>query len=129
MSAATSYGPRRVAGDNATIVTEQRHYRRTGECDGLCVEPCRQTAGRSHNRKMLWFFSKDRARLRVMTSMDAETGEFLVEVDRPNRQSEVHRFADEDLCSEYLSALEGELDAEHWVSDGVRLTQRKLPLV
>jgi hypothetical protein len=64
-----------------------------------------------------------------MTSIDAGTGEFLVEIDWPNRGAEVHRFADEDLCSEYLSALEGELDARHWVSDGVRLTERKPPLV
>ena len=84
---------------------------------------------RLDNGTMLWFFTKGPARLRVMTSLDADTGEFLVEVDWPNRRAEVRRFSDEDLCSEYLSTLEGELDAEHWVSDGVRLTARKPPLV
>jgi hypothetical protein len=78
---------------------------------------------------MLWFFSKGPARLRVMTSLDDDTGEFVVEVDWPDRRMEVLRFADEDLCSEYLSALEGELDTERWVSEGVRLTARKPPVV
>jgi len=78
---------------------------------------------------MLWFFSKGPARLRVMTSIDADTGEFVVEVDWPDRRTEVRRFAAEDLCSEYLSMLEGDLDAEQWISEGVRLTARKPPLV
>jgi hypothetical protein len=77
---------------------------------------------------MLWFFSKGHARLRVLTSLDADTGEYLVEIDWPHRESEVHRFPDEDMCSEYLASLEGELESGHWISDGVRLTERKTPL-
>jgi hypothetical protein len=71
---------------------------------------------------MLWFFSKGPVRLQVLTAQDADTGEYLVELEWPDRGREVHRFADRDECATYLSALELELDAEHWVPDGVRLT-------
>jgi hypothetical protein len=74
---------------------------------------------------MLWFFTKGQARLRVLTSLDAVSGEYLVEVAWPNRETEIHRFADEDACSVYLSRLEEELDGEHWIADGVRLAERK----
>jgi len=77
---------------------------------------------------MLWFFSKGHARLRVLTSLDTATGEYVVEVAWPGREPETHRFVDEDRCSAYLSRLEEDLEGEHWIAEGVRLADRKTVL-
>jgi hypothetical protein len=67
--------------------------------------------------------------MRIFTSLDSVTGEYLVEIDWPGREPEVHRFAQESACAAYLSTLEHELEAEQWESDGVRLADRKAPVV
>ena len=77
---------------------------------------------------MLWFFSKGDARLRVLTSLDAATGEYIVELSWPDRAPEIRRFPTEDSCSAYLSHLERELERAQWIADGVRLADRKTVL-
>src|SRR6478735_93652 len=76
-------------------------------CDSSHVTP--PSHNPSHNRSMLWLFSKGSAKLRVLTSRDGLTGDWIVELDRPNCVPEIYRFADQGSCEAYLSALEQEL--------------------
>jgi hypothetical protein len=71
---------------------------------------------------MLWFFSNGKVRLKVGTRLDTVTGEYIVDIERPNAAVEVHRFADESRCSEFLSAFENQLTVDGWISDGVTIT-------
>jgi hypothetical protein len=73
---------------------------------------------------MLWFFAKGAARLRIVTWLDETTGEYVVEVQWPDRGVEIQRFETESRCSEYLSTFESELTANDWIPAGVRLTDR-----
>ena len=70
---------------------------------------------------MIFFFSKGSARLSVATELDGGTGEYVVKIERPNQDAEVHRFSDKGRCSTFLSNMQRDLTVQDWTADSVGL--------
>jgi hypothetical protein len=67
---------------------------------------------------MLWFYIRDRETLRLETSYDNDTREYVGIVTRPDGRQETNRFASADPFRAWLVTLEQNLTAEQWNPDG-----------
>jgi hypothetical protein len=63
---------------------------------------------------MLWFFDRDTESLRLETTYDNRTREFVAVVQYPNGQALERRFQRRDEFRKWLEAFERSLAAERW---------------
>ena len=67
---------------------------------------------------MVWFFERGGEVCRVETRSDAATGQFVVEITRPDGAVESERYDTRALFQERLNALEAQLQADSWIHAG-----------
>jgi len=64
---------------------------------------------------MVWFFARDGARVRLETSFDQTTGDYVLTIDWPGRAIETERYDDVDSFRARLATLEDQLASERWM--------------
>jgi hypothetical protein len=67
---------------------------------------------------MIWFWSRERQRMRLETRYDNDTSEFVMVIEHPDGRRETERFEDIGTFRERLIALEQAFEAEHWTQSG-----------
>jgi hypothetical protein len=67
---------------------------------------------------MIWFYERADQSLRLDTTYDNDTCEYVVVVHHPDGRQQTERFLDADACRLWLVTFENGLDGEHWVRHG-----------
>lgn len=67
---------------------------------------------------MLWFFERRGETVRLETSYDNNTAEFVLVIEWPGRPSVTERFPDADSFTARVRDLEQSLSAERWTQVG-----------
>jgi hypothetical protein len=63
---------------------------------------------------MIWLFERGNRATRLVTRLDPDTSEYVLDVDWSDGASSTERFADQDSFKTRLLALEQQLLAEDW---------------
>jgi hypothetical protein len=70
---------------------------------------------------MVWFFGRGSEVIRVETRIDSASGDYLVEVAKPDGAVETERFSDRDVFQQRLEAIEAQLQAQSYVQLGAEV--------
>jgi len=67
---------------------------------------------------MLWFFEREDQSLRLESTYDNKTAEFVVSVQWPDGREQTERFAELEACRAWLLAFDNAIEAERWKPNG-----------
>jgi hypothetical protein len=67
---------------------------------------------------VIWFFQRADAEMRVVTRFDQMAGEYVVEVEWPERDKVIERYADYDAFNQRVQRLHTELLESRWIQHG-----------
>jgi hypothetical protein len=67
---------------------------------------------------MIWFFQRAGAEMRVVTRFDQTSGEYVVEVAWPGRDTAIERYTDYDAFNQRVQRLHKELMESRWIQHG-----------
>jgi hypothetical protein len=67
---------------------------------------------------VIWFFQRAGAEMRVVTRFDQTSGDYVVEVEWPDRDRTSERFADYDAFNQRVQRLHAELLESRWMQNG-----------
>lgn len=67
---------------------------------------------------MIWFWSREKEKMRLETRYDNDTSEYVMVVERPDGKREIERFSDIGVFRTRLIALEQRLEADRWTQSG-----------
>ena len=70
---------------------------------------------------MLWVFERDEDRLRLETTYDDTTANFVLIIRRSEADAQVERFPDAATFRRRLEVLERQLEGDHWTQTSVTL--------
>jgi hypothetical protein len=70
---------------------------------------------------MLWVFERDADQLRLETTYDNTTRQFVLTIRRSEGEPQVERFLDQATFRRRLEALERQLEGDHWTQTSMTL--------
>jgi hypothetical protein len=70
---------------------------------------------------MVWFFGRGKETVRVETRFDNASGEYVLELARPEQEVVTERFSDADAFRARLHVIELEMQAGSWQQIGSEL--------
>src|SRR5206468_3455765 len=71
----------------------------------------------AQERRVIWFFHKGTAELRLETRFDSAVGDYVAVFHFPDGTQQTERFSDEQMFRVYLFDLERRLERERWRHD------------
>ena len=67
---------------------------------------------------MIWFFARGNEAVRVETRFDNASGEYVLEIEWPNKPLEIERFRDHAAFEARVAGIEARLRTESWAQVG-----------
>jgi hypothetical protein len=71
-----------------------------------------------HTRSVIWFFQRAGAEMRVVTRFDQTAGDYVVELEWPDRDKAIERYVDYEAFNQRVQRLQTELLESRWSQNG-----------
>jgi hypothetical protein len=68
---------------------------------------------------VIWFFQRSGAEMRVVTRVDQHAGDYVVEVEWPDRDKAIERYAEYNAFNQRVQQLHRELLESRWIQQGI----------
>jgi hypothetical protein len=67
---------------------------------------------------VIWFFQRAGIEMRVVTRFDQHAGDYVVEVEWPDKDKAIERYGDYDTFNQRVQRLQLELLESRWMQNG-----------